>query len=167
VPDAFHSRANALGRRYAYVLLESRVRPALEAGHVGWTFRSLDGNAMRAAGQALLGTHDFSAFRSAECQSPTPVKTLRALAIARRGDYWRFDFEADAFLHHMIRNIMGGLVAVGSGSRDPAWLAEVLAGRDRSLAAATFAPDGLYFLGPYYDAVHAIPERTPAMSWIP
>jgi tRNA pseudouridine38-40 synthase len=167
VPDAFHSRANALGRRYAYVLLESRVRPALESGHVGWTFRRLDGDAMRAAGQALLGTHDFSAFRSAECQSPTPVKTLRTLAIERRGDYWRFDFEADAFLHHMIRNIMGGLVAVGSGSRDPAWLAAVLAGRDRTVAAATFSPDGLYFLGPYYDATHAIPERTPAMSWIP
>jgi len=167
VPDAFHSRASARGRRYAYVLLESRVRPALEVGHVGWTFRQLDGDAMRAAGQALLGTHDFSAFRSAECQSPTPVKSLRALEISRRDDYWRFDFEADAFLHHMIRNIMGGLVAVGSGTRAPAWLGDVLAGRDRSLAAATFAPDGLYFLGPYYDAVHAIPERTPAMSWIP
>jgi len=167
VPDAFHSRAHARGRRYAYVLLESRVRPALEAGHVGWTFRALNGDAMRTAGQALLGTHDFSAFRSAECQSPTPVKTLRAIEIARRGDYWRFDFEADAFLHHMIRNIMGGLIAVGSGARDPAWLGEVLTGRDRTLAAATFAPDGLYFLGPYYDAAHAIPERTPAMSWIP
>ena len=123
---------------------------------------------MRTAAQALLGTHDFSAFRSAECQSPSPVKTLRALAIARRGDYWRFDFEADAFLHHMIRNIMGCLVAVGSGApraglaRPRCWRA-----RDRSLAAATFSPDGLYFLGPYYDAVHAIPERTPAMSWIP
>ncbi|MEO5881562.1 MAG: tRNA pseudouridine(38-40) synthase TruA [Caldimonas sp.] len=167
VPDAFHSRANARGRRYAYVLLESRVRPALESGHVGWTFRALDGDAMRVAGQALLGTHDFSAFRSAECQSPTAVKTLRSLEVARRGDYWRFDFEADAFLHHMIRNIMGGLVAVGSGVRDPGWLGALLAGRDRSLAAATFAPDGLYFLGPYYDAVHAIPERTPAMSWLP
>jgi tRNA pseudouridine38-40 synthase len=167
VPDAFHSRANARGRRYAYVLLEARVRPALEAGHVGWTFRRLDGEAMRAAAQGLLGTHDFSAFRSSECQSPTPVKTLRAVAVARRGDYWRFDFDADAFLHHMIRNIMGALVTVGSGVRDAAWLAEVLAGRDRALGAATFSPDGLYFLGPYYDASHAIPERTPAMSWLP
>jgi len=167
VPDAFHSRANALGRRYAYVLLESRVRPGLEAGHVGWTFRRLDGDAMRAAARLLLGTHDFSAFRSSECQSPTPVKTLRAATVERRGDYWRFDFDADAFLHHMIRNIMGALIAVGSGGRDAAWLAEVLAGRDRSLAAPTFSPDGLYFLGPYYDAGHAIPERTPAMSWIP
>ena len=155
VADDFHSRADAIGRRYAYVLLESRVRPALEAGHVGWTFRRLDADAMRSAAKALVGTHDFSAFRSAECQSPTPVKTLRSLEVARRGDYWRFDFEADAFLHHMIRNLMGALVAVGSG------------GRDRTLAAATFAADGLYFLGPYYDAAHAIPERTPAMSWIP
>jgi len=167
VPDAFHSRANALGRRYAYVLLESRVRPALEAGHVGWTFRRLDGEAMRAAARLLIGTHDFSAFRSSECQAPSPVKTLRSVGVERRGDYWRFDFDADAFLHHMIRNLMGALVAVGSGGRDAGWLGEVLAGRDRSLAAATFSPDGLYFLGPYYDAGHAIPERTPAMSWLP
>ncbi len=165
--DAFHSRGSALGRRYAYVLLESRVRPALEAGHVGWTFRKLDGETMGAASQSLLGTHDFSAFRSAECQAPTPVKTLRSLVIERRGDYWRFDFDADAFLHHMIRNLMGCLIAVGSGLRDAAWLADVLVGKDRALAAATFAPDGLYFLGPYYDAAHAIPERTPAMSWLP
>lgn len=167
VPDAFHSRASARGRRYAYVLLESRVRPALEAGQVGWTYRRLDGDSMRSAAETLLGTHDFSAFRSSECQSPTPVKTLRAATIERHGDYWRFDFDADAFLHHMIRNLMGALIAVGSGERDGAWLAAVLAGRDRSLAAATFSPDGLYFLGPYYDAGHAIPERTPAMSWIP
>ena len=165
--DAFHSRANAVGRRYAYVLLESRIRPALEQGHVGWTFRRLDGEAMRTAAQRLVGTHDFSAFRSAECQAPTPVKTLRSLGIERRDDYWRFDFDADAFLHHMIRNVMGCLVAVGSGNRDAAWLAEVLERKDRALAAATFAPDGLYFLGPYYDGAHAIPERTPAMSWLP
>ena len=167
VPATFHSRASARGRRYAYVLLESRIRPALEAGQVGWTFRKLDDEAMQAAARVLLGTHDFSAFRSAECQSPTPVKTLRGIAVERRGDYWRFDFEADAFLHHMIRNIMGALVAVGSGGREPGWLGEVLAGRDRTRAAPTFSPDGLYFLGPYYDAVHGIPERTPAMSWLP
>jgi tRNA pseudouridine38-40 synthase len=165
--DAFHSRGSALGRRYAYVLLESRIRPALEAGHVGWSFRRLDGEVMRAASQGLVGTHDFSAFRSSECQAPTPVKTMRSLTIERRGDYWRFDFDADAFLHHMIRNVMGCLIAVGSGIRDAAWLAEVLERKDRALAAATFAPDGLYFLGPYYDGAHEIPERTPAMSWLP
>jgi tRNA pseudouridine38-40 synthase len=167
VPDAFHSRAHALGRRYAYVLLESRVRPALESGHVGWTFRRLDERAMREAAGALIGEHDFSAFRSAECQAPSPVKTLRTLAIERRGDYWRFNFDGDAFLHHMIRNIMGGLVAVGGGVRDVPWMSEVLEAKDRSLAAATFAADGLHFLGPYYDAVHAIPDRTAAMSWLP
>lgn len=165
--DAFHSRGSAIGRRYAYVLLESRIRPALESGHVGWTFRKLDGDVMRIASGHLIGTHDFSAFRSAECQAPTPVKTMRSVAIERRGDYWRFDFDADAFLHHMIRNLMGCLVAVGSGLRDAAWLAGVLEQKDRALAAATFAPDGLYFLGPYYDAAHAIPEQTPAMSWLP
>jgi tRNA pseudouridine38-40 synthase len=167
VPDAFHSRANAIGRRYAYVLLEARIRPAIEAGHVGWSFRPLAIEAMRDAARRLVGEHDFSAFRSAECQAPSPVKTLRRLDVLRRGDYWRFDFDGDAFLHHMIRNIMGGLVAVGSGARDAQWMGDVLASKDRSLAAATFAPDGLYFIGPYYDAAHAIPDRTPAMSWLP
>jgi tRNA pseudouridine38-40 synthase len=167
VADDFHSRASARGRRYAYLLLESPVRPSLESGLAGWTFRSLDGEAMRRAARLLVGTHDFSALRSAECQAISPVKTIRSLAIERRGAYWRFDFEADAFLHHMIRNIVGCLVAVGSGARTDAWLGDVLTSRDRSLAAATFAPDGLYFVGPYYDAEHAIPERTAAMDWLP
>ena len=167
VPATFHSRATAIGRRYDYLLLESPVRPALESGLAGWTFRPLDGEAMRRAGQALVGVHDFSAFRSAECQALSPVKTMREVAIERHGAYWRFAFDADAFLHHMIRNIVGCLVAVGSGVRPVDWLAEVLDKRDRSLAAATFAPDGLYFVGPYYDAVHGIPDRTAAMDWLP
>jgi tRNA pseudouridine38-40 synthase len=166
-PASFHSRATAIGRRYDYLLLEAPVRPALESGLVGWTFRPLDGDAMRSAAQALVGTHDFSAFRSAECQALSPVKTMRELAIERPGAYWRFRFDADAFLHHMIRNVVGCLIAVGSGARPVGWLAEVLAARDRSLAAATFAPDGLYFLGPYYDAVHGIPDRTAALDWLP
>jgi tRNA pseudouridine38-40 synthase len=143
------------------------VRPALESGLVGWIFRPLDGEAMRLAARSLLGTHDFSAFRSAECQALSPVKTMRQLAIERHGAYWRFRFDADAFLHHMIRNVVGALVAVGSGAKPAGWLADVLAARDRSLAAATFAPDGLYFLGPYYDAVHGIPDRTAAFDWLP
>ncbi|MDQ2927205.1 MAG: tRNA pseudouridine(38-40) synthase TruA [Pseudomonadota bacterium] len=167
VPDAFHSRANAIGRRYVYVLLESRIRPALERGQVGWSYRPLEAEAMRAAAHRLVGEHNFTAFRSAECQAPSPVKTLRRLDVSRRGDYWRFDFDGDAFLHHMIRNIMGGLVAVGSGARDAQWMSDVLASKDRSLAAATFAPDGLHFVGPYYDPIHAIPDRTPVMSWLP
>jgi len=167
VPDAFHSRATAIGRRYLYLLLESPVRPALETGLAGWTFRRLDGEAMRRAAEALVGVHDFSAFRSAECQALSPVKTMRRITIERRGAYWRLEFDADAFLHHMIRNIVGCLVAVGSAAKPASWVADVLASRDRSLAAATFSPDGLYFLGPYYDPVHAIPECTPAMDWLP
>jgi tRNA pseudouridine38-40 synthase len=166
VAEDFHARNSAWGRRYAYVLLESAVRPALEAGRVGWTFRPLDGQAMQCAARQLLGEHDFSAFRSSECQAASPVKTLRSIDIRRRGAYWRFDFEANAFLHHMVRNIMGCLVAVGSGVRSASWLSEVLAARDRSLAAPTFSPDGLYFVGPYYDRMHDIPEHTPAMDWI-
>jgi tRNA pseudouridine38-40 synthase len=167
VPASFHSRASAVGRRYDYLLLESPVRPALESGLAGWTFRPLDGDAMRRAGQAVVGKHDFSAFRSAECQALSPVKTMRVVEIERRGAYWRFRFDADAFLHHMIRNLVGCLVAVGSGVRPVDWLGEVLDKRDRSLAAATFAPDGLYFVGPYYDAGHGIPDRTAAMDWLP
>jgi len=165
--ESFHARYSAIGRRYVYVLLESPVRPAVEAGVAGWSFRALDGAAMDAAARVLIGEHDFSAFRSAECQAPSPVKTMRAIAITRRGAYWRFEFDASAFLHHMVRNLMGCLVAVGSGTRSVAWLAEVLASRERRLAAATFSADGLYFVGPYYDAVHAIPDRTAAMDWLP
>ena len=143
------------------------MRPALESGAVGWTFRPLDAGAMRAAAAMLIGEHDFSAFRAAECQAKSPVKTLRQIGIERRGAYWRFSFDASAFLHHMVRNIMGCLVAIGSGTRPPAWMGEVLASRSRDAAAPTFAPDGLYFVGPYYDARHGIPEHTPAMDWLP
>ena len=165
--ERFHARYSALGRRYVYVLLESRVRPSVEAGAVGWTFRPLDEEAMQAAACLLIGEHDFSAFRSSECQALSAVKTMRVIEISQRGAYWRFEFDASAFLHHMVRNLMGCLVAVGSGTRDVAWLAEVLASRERRFAAPTFAADGLYFAGPYYDAVHDIPNRTAAMDWLP
>ena len=167
VDARFHARASARGRRYVYILLQSPVRPALEAGAVGWSFRPLQGEAMQAAAQHLIGEHDFSAFRSAQCQAHSPVKTLRSITVARRGAYWRIEFDASAFLHHMVRNVMGCLVAVGSGAKPPGWVARVLAARQRSIAAPTFAPDGLYFLGPYYDADHAIPSRTAAMDWLP
>lgn len=166
----FHARNSARGRRYVYLLLESAVRPALESGAVGWVFRPLDGDTMRAAAAHLIGEHDFSSFRSSACQAPSPVKTLRAIGIERRGavmgGYWRFDFDGSAFLHHMVRNIMGCLVAVGQGQHAAHWMGEVLAARNRDAAAPTFAPDGLYFAGPYYDAEHGIPERTPAFDWI-
>ncbi len=166
VGEGFHARNAARGRRYAYLLLESPVRPALESGLAGWTFRPLDGDAMRAAAAHLVGEHDFSAFRAADCQAASPVKRLHSIAIHRRGTFWRFDFDGVAFLHHMVRNIMGCLLAVGSGREPPGWMAEVLASKSRDAAAPTFPADGLYFLGPYYDAAHGIPDRTPAFDWL-
>lgn len=167
VPDDFHARNSALGRRYAYLVREAPTRPSLEAGGVGWVFRPLDGEAMREAAAHLLGEHDFSAFRSSECQAKSPVKTLREIRIRRLGAYWRFDFEANAFLHHMVRNLMGCLIAVGTGLQPPHWVAAVREGRDRRLAAPTFAAEGLYFLGPRYDPRYGVPERTAAFDFLP
>ena len=167
VPASFHARACALSRRYAYVVLESPVRPSLEAKRVGWSLYPLSAQAMHSATQALLGEHDFSSFRAAQCQALSPVKTLQRLEIQQVGKYWRFDFEADAFLHHMIRNIMGCLITIGQGQKPPEWIHQVLQARNRVIAAPTFAPDGLYFLGPRYAAQWGLPERTPAFDWLP
>ena len=167
VPDAFHCRASALSRRYAYILLESQVRPSLEAGRVGWAFRPLALAPMQQAAELLLGEHDFSSFRASACQALSPIKHLQRLAIMRRGAYWRFEFEANAFLHHMIRNLMGCLIAVGQGQYPPAWITQVLQARDRKVAAPTFSPDGLYFLGPRYAPHWGLPESTPAFDALP
>jgi tRNA pseudouridine38-40 synthase len=144
VPAEFHARNSAVGRRYRYRLLESPVRPSLEAGLCGWVFLPLDGQTMRAAAACLIGEHDFSAFRAAECQAASPVKTLREITITRHdtmmGTMWHFDFDASAFLHHMVRNIMGCLVFVGQGRRPADWMAQVLASRSRQEAAPTFSP---------------------------
>jgi tRNA pseudouridine38-40 synthase len=167
VPDSFHARNSARGRRYAYVLLESPVRPSVEAGRVGWVFRPLDEDAMREAASYLVGEHDFTSFRASSCQSPTPVKTLQPVRITRRGPYWRFEFQANAFLHHMIRNLMGSLLYVGQGVHNPAWMREVLEARSRDAAAPTFSPDGLYFLGPLYEPHWGLPSQVPAYDWLP
>jgi tRNA pseudouridine38-40 synthase len=167
VPDEFHSRASAKSRRYAYLLLESPVRPSIESGRAAWVIRPLDGAAMQTAASHLLGTQDFTSFRASECQARSPVKTMLRAEVSRRGAYWRFDFEADAFLHHMIRNIMGCLVAVGQGRHPPAWIPEVIAARDRDAAAPTLAPDGLYFLGPVYEPRWELPSRTAAYDLLP
>jgi tRNA pseudouridine38-40 synthase len=157
VTAEFHARFAAHARHYTYLLLNRPQRPGLSAGRMGWYHRPLDVDAMAAAAAALIGTHDFSAFRAAECQAKTPVKTLRTLAIARHGDVVRFDFSATAFLHHMVRNIVGSLIYVGGGRQPGEWIAELLARRDRTRAAPTFAPDGLYFTGAEYDPVHGLP----------
>lgn len=171
VPDEFHCRGSAIARRYAYVVLESPVRPSVEAGRVGWVYRPLDEAAMRQGVTHLVGEHDFSSFRAAQCQAKSPVKTINRIAISHRGEpgarYWRFEFEANAFLHHMIRNIMGCLVAIGQGNHPPDWLAGVMAARSRDAAAPTFSPDGLYFLGPVYEDHYGLPARTAAYDWLP
>ena len=167
VPEEFHCRASALSRRYAYSLLESPVRPSVDTGRVGWVFQPLDMAAMQAAATRLLGEHDFTSFRASACQALSPVKNLMRAEVSRRGAYWRFEFEANAFLHHMIRNIMGCLIVIGQGKQPPEWIDEVLAARNRDAAAPTFSPDGLYFLGPRYDARWGLPDRTPAYDWLP
>ena len=166
-PDAFHCRASATSRRYAYVLYESPIRPSVDHGRVGWAFRSLDGHAMQQAADLLLGEHDFSSFRASQCQALTPVKHLMEISMSKRGAYWRIEFEANAFLHHMIRNIMGCLLAVGQGTQTLDWLRGVLAARSRKMAAPTFSPDGLYFQGPVYDPKWGLPSRTAAYDWLP
>ena len=167
VPETFHARASAQARRYVYVLLQSPVRPSLELGRVGWTFRPLNADAMQDAANRLLGEHDFSSFRAAQCQALSPVKHMQRIAVARHGAYWRFEFQANAFLHHMIRNIMGCLVQVGQGLRPSQWMDEVLAAKSRDAAAPTFAADGLYFAGPVYVPDWGLPTQTAAFDFLP
>ena len=150
VADDFHARFAATGRYYTYLLLNHPVRPALLQSRVGWYHRPLALGPMREAAQALLGAHDFSAFRAAECQARSPVKTLDRLEIAREGDMLRFELHADAFLQHMVRNIIGTLVYVGCGRQPASWAADVLASRDRAQAAPTFTAEGLYLTGVDY-----------------
>jgi tRNA pseudouridine38-40 synthase len=144
VPDDFHARFSARARTYVYLLWRGRVRPALWAGRAGWCFQPLDVGAMRQAAQTLLGEHDFSSFRSAQCQAKHPVRTLHRLDIEERGEFLVFTLRANAFLHHMVRNLIGALLQVGQGRESVAWMAQLLAARDRRLGAPTFMADGLY-----------------------
>jgi len=157
VPDEFHARFSARSRSYRYVLVNHAVRPALLAGKVGWFHLPLDVGAMRAGAELLVGEQDFSAFRAAECQAKTPVKTLHEAQVRREGDCIVFDFRASAFLHHMVRNMVGALVYVGKGAHAPEWIAELIASRNRGLAAPTFSPHGLYLSGVEYEARWQLP----------
>lgn len=157
VSDDFHARYAASARHYTYLLMNRPERPGLLAGRVGWYHQPLDVDAIREGAAHLAGTHDFSSFRSIECQARSPTRTLRPIAITAEGRMLRFAFSADGFLHHMIRNIVGALVHVGAGKAPPGWLGELLALRDRSRAAPTFAPDGLYLTGVDYDPRFGLP----------
>ena len=152
VDDGFHARYGATERHYRYVLLNRTARPGLEHGRVGWCHRPLDVGHMRAAAQRLLGEHDFSAFRSSECQARSPVRELRRLEIERTGDYVTFDVAANAFLHHMVRNLAGVLMDIGAGEQEPEWARAVLDARDRTVGGITAPPDGLYLTAVDYPA---------------
>ena len=158
VADDFHARHQATARRYHYRILDRRMRPALERQRVCWIRYELDAARMHEAGQALLGHHDFSAFRASECQSPTPLRRLMELSVERAGPYVDLRVRANAFLHHMVRNIAGSLILVGRGERDAEWLSAVLRGRDRRAAGPTAPPDGLYFVGADYAADCGLPS---------
>jgi tRNA pseudouridine38-40 synthase len=157
VADGFHARFTATGRHYTYLLLDRPVRPALLSGRAGWYHQPLALTPMREGASALIGRHDFSAFRAAECQAKTPVRTLDRLDIAREGNMIRFDLHADAFLYRMVRNIVGALVYVGNGRQPPSWIGELLLGRDRTRAAPTFDAAGLYFTGVDYPVRFNLP----------
>ena len=159
VPEDFHARFGARCRTYRYLIRCAPTPHPLWRERAGWVFRPLEVEPMRAAAAHLVGTHDFSAFRSSQCQARTPVRTLTRLDVTRRGDFVEFTLVANAFLHHMVRNVVGALVYVGTGRQPPDWLAELLAARRRALAAPTFSPAGLYLAGVDYDAALGLPTQ--------
>jgi len=155
--DDFHARFSATYRRYRYVIYNSPVRPGILRGQVSWTFRPLDAERMHEAAQALCGEHDFTSFRAAGCQSRTPHRFMEHVSVTRKGDFVVIDVQANAFLHHMVRNIAGALMAVGNGARPVSWIREILEARDRKLAGVTAPPFGLYLVDVGYPDRFNIP----------
>lgn len=163
VADHFHARFDARARHYVYLLHNHPVRPALLHGRVGWHHRPLDVTRMQSAAQALLGEHDFSAFRAAECQAKSPIKQMLQASVRRQGELVIFEFRANAFLQHMVRNLVGALVAVGNGRDAADAIARLLASRDRRQAAPTFPAAGLYLVGVDYAPEWNIPTSASIM----
>lgn len=158
VPDDFHARYSATARRYVYVIHNSPIRPSLTRHRVTWVYRPLNVIAMRQAANYLLGEHDFSSFRGSDCQAITTQRTVYHLELIQQGSLLMLDIKANAFLHHMVRNIAGSLIAVGLGAKAPSWIAEVLAACDRRAAATTAHPQGLYFTDVDYPAEFQLPK---------
>lgn len=154
----FHARFSALARRYRYVIANGPVRPALLGGQLSWQRLPLDAEVMNREAQYLLGEQDFSCFRAAACQSSSPMRNVQEVSVRRRGELVVIDIKANAFLHHMVRNIAGSLMAVGCGHRPEGWFNELLAGGDRTLAADTASPDGLYLVDVEYPSVFPLPQ---------
>ena len=159
VPAHFHARYSAEARTYRYLIFNRRVRSALVGGSAATIFQPLDCDRMSAAAPLLLGKHDFSAFRSLQCQSHSPIRRLTRLTVERTGDWLTIEASANAFLHHMMRNIAGLLIAVGKGEHQPAWATEVLESRNRTQCAATAHADGLYLWHVTYPAAFRLPNR--------
>lgn len=159
VADDFHARFSARARRYCYRILNRAVRPALQRQYLSWERVPLDAGAMHRAAQHLVGEHDFSAFRTVHCQAPHARRNVRGVSVRRAGDVVEVEIEANAFLHHMVRNIVGSLLPVGRGQAPEDWPAELLEGRDRTLAGPTAPPDGLVFVGPLYPARWGLPAQ--------
>lgn len=155
---AFDARRSGQSRCYRYLLLDDPLPPVLQRSRVGWTWKSLCVDSMHTAAQALVGEHDFSSFRAAGCQAHHPIRQVLAVSVTRQHGMIVVDIEANAFLHHMVRNIVGSLMLVGSGEQPQRWLAEVLAARDRRLAGVTAPATGLYLLGARYPAEFGLPE---------
>ncbi|MEE8059921.1 MAG: tRNA pseudouridine(38-40) synthase TruA [Pseudomonadales bacterium] len=161
VPADFNARFSATARRYRYVILNTTSRPALLSSGVTWESRILDDGAMHEAAQALIGELDFTSYRAVACQSRTPMRNVHFIHVSRRGDLVVIDIQANAFLHHMVRNIAGVLMAIGTGSRPLVWAEEVLLAKDRTVAAATAPPFGLYLVGVTYPNHFQFPHSAP------
>jgi len=162
VPADFSARFSALARRYRYRILNRQIRPALSRQTLSWHWRPLDADAMHRAAQVLIGEHDFSAFRSAQCQATHARREVQAIAVQRTGDIVTVEVQANAFLHHMVRNLVGSLLEIGAGTQPEPWMADLLSARDRTLAGATAAPNGLTLLGPLYAPHWGLPEEVTA-----
>jgi tRNA pseudouridine38-40 synthase len=157
VAENFHARFSAQARRYRYSILNRPMRAALQSRYLTWERVPLDAQAMHQAAQALVGEHDFSAFRTVACQARSPTRTVQQISVARNEDRVVLEIQANAFLHHMVRNIVGSLLPIGRGERDIGWIAQLLAGRDRAAAGPTAHAQGLVFLHPLYAAEYDLP----------
>lgn len=156
----FHARFSATARTYRYLLYASEVRPAILYQQLSWTQWELDAQAMHAAAQLLVGERDFSSFRAAQCQAASPLRTIHKLAVWQQGPLLIFEIKANAFLYHMVRNIVGALVEIGRGARNSQWLQDVLNARDRSAAPAMASAAGLYLVKVDYPEVFSLPQPT-------
>jgi tRNA pseudouridine38-40 synthase len=162
VSDDFHARFSARSRRYRYTILNRSIRPALDARYVAWERQQLDAVRMHEAAQALIGEHDFTAFRAVSCQAKHARRQITALQVRREDAQVIIEIEANAFLHHMVRNIVGSLLPVGRGEQPVEWVATLLAGRNREVAGPTAAASGLTFIGPRYERRWGLPAEVSA-----